>query len=276
MSPSTIIELLEQLQKGRIQPTSVDLLFIQLLNDSNDKNTSRLLQGNHQFMEVRNMLLEALRERGGEDSRSTNVLMSFRSLVSAEEAGNRNEAIKSAKSLLSQIDRVKYPLTSGFASLKIGTALLAAMSQTGRGAQVGILRESIACLLQALKDFGEEDPDLRCLAHYNLALAYNALWEANDDWDDVEPESKDAALQHGREAIDLMDKGVKAGDRLALTRVLITLTMSGGEQAERDKGNRAFVVKLVKGFLASPAAKSADHKVRDHFQKFLAAVGKSQ
>jgi hypothetical protein len=265
---------LEQISDGRVTPNIVDIQLAILLEKPRDKTTKRILQQNRELLELSDLLDEAL--KGDEDIRTnaTSAVLALRGVVAAEERGDREDVIKLSSVILTQIDSAKYPLTWAQTHLKLGTTL-AVQSQSGSGVKIDILRRSVESLNQALTVFGEkESPELACLAHYNLALAHDALWQGQDDWDDQEDGDKKAALRHGTAAIGLMNAGATSGNRLSLTKTLLKIALADGEIALRQSETRFFVIDLLDGFLRSPDAKTLEASERKWMRELLTQVRK--
>ncbi|NYF52230.1 hypothetical protein [Tunturiibacter gelidoferens] len=269
MTVKTIAELLEQISTRRVRPTIADFLFLRLLTDADSADTQTMLRENSSLSEIRDLLSEAVSGDEPTCSEASSALLAWRESIIAEEAGDRDSSIKHSKAIISYTDCSRFPLTCGQAYLKIGTAL-AVKSQTRKKTDENILTEAIQNLEQSLSTFGESAmPDLRCLAHYDLARAFHGRWMRASDWDeDAGGSSKENAIRHGTAALHLMDAGCQIGDRLALTRIMIELLISD-RTSYQNKETHSQIAKMVEGLLASNDAARLDPDTAEAFQNIL-------
>lgn len=267
-APKSLEELFEQLRTER--PTVADFLIIQLLTKPDDKATQKMIEQEPQVGELSDMLIAALHGNDVDSVNASIAILAFRTLIAAENEGDREEVVRQAQVLLKNIDAGVYPRTWANAQIKLGGAL-AVQSKSAGSARNEMLRSAIGHLNDALKVFDDGRSDQRGLIHYNLALAHHTLWQAQDDWED-EGDDKAAALQHGLAAIDLMDAGMFRGDRVTLTQYMIDLATSEGPPTYKQRDARALITKLIRGLLASPEAKELEKTARRHLQEALASL----
>src|SRR5262245_27481838 len=169
-SAPRILQLLQQVAEGKATACSFDLLLIKIL-DSDDYAMQKRVAASVELREVRALLEAATRDPAQDREAADLALLSYRSMVAAEEARDRKLAIEEGRKLLSRLKPAQYPRTAAFTNLKIGTSL-AAMSSGKPAAQAKLLTEAVQSLNAALTGLSpKESAEERFLALYNLVMA---------------------------------------------------------------------------------------------------------
>jgi hypothetical protein len=269
MTPTTIPELLQQIMDGRETPNAVDMMLVQLITKPGDQATEKMFGQDNTMREMKGLIHEALQGDAEGRTKATSAVLAMREVVAADGRKDREERIRQSGVLLNKLDRAKYPFTWAQTHLELGTALAAKSQSTG--SQTANLAKAIESLNQALTVLTERVSPKSCwLAHYNLALAHHQLWEAQDEWDEPDDGHKQAAKHHATAALALTDAGAKPGTRLTLTKMLIQLMFSDGEQQFYSPETRAVVADLLEKLLDSPDAKLLDPEELEQYRAIVA------
>jgi hypothetical protein len=202
-------------------------------------NKYQELFANPHFAEIRTLFARVLDPSRSGAEEAAAAILAYRDTIAAEIAGDKLMGISASRQIIKHVARTEFPEMWATAHLKLATTL--GVCSAG---SMDSLPEIVQSLEKCLTVFTEQRHESqRGFAHYNLAMALSSSnW---DDWDTSsggEGDRTKRAILHGRKTLELMDKGIRCGDRAALSEQMVKLLILGNPQRKLEPVSEAISI----------------------------------